>query len=306
MEFQPGQKVKAGDVLFVIDPRPFQARVDQQDATLKAREAAYKLAQIKADKSASLLRTSSVSEISALEDKANRDVAQAEVGVARANLEDAQLQLDYTKVKSPINGTVSRNLKDLGSLVGAEEKTLLTTVVNDESVYVYFNLSEADLLRLSKTYSTGAAKQNPNRPDIPCQLARVDEEDFPHKGKLDFVDTQLDPSTGTLQLRALFPNDKGMLFAGLFVRIRVPMQKREALLVPNLAVGLDQGGRYVLVANKDNVVEQRGVEIGQQVDLMRVIEKGLSVDDRVIVNGMQRARPGGKVNPTTAEKVPQR
>ncbi len=300
MNFQPGAKVKAGDVLFVIDPRPFQARVDQQEATLKSREAAYRLSKVKADKTESLFRTSSVSELSALEDKANRDVAEAEVGVAKANLEDARLQLDYTKVKSPVNGTVGRNLVDLGSLVGAQEKTLLTTVVNDESMYAYFNLSEMDLLKLTKTYGPGGGKENPNRPDVPCLLARADEDDFPHKGKLDFVDTQLDPGTGTLQLRALFPNDKGMLFAGLFVRIRVPLQKREALLVPNLAVGQDQGGRYVLVANKDNVVEQRQVEIGQQVDRLRVIEKGISADDRVIVNGMQRARPGGKVNPTAA------
>ncbi|MEW6348520.1 MAG: efflux RND transporter periplasmic adaptor subunit [Thermodesulfobacteriota bacterium] len=298
MNFQPGQKVKAGDVLFVIDPKPFQTRVHQQAATLKAKEAAHALAKVKADKSEQLFKTQSVSELSMLEEIAHRDVALAQVGVANADLEEAQLQLDYTQVKSPITGNVSRNLVDLGSLVGAQEKTLLTTVVNDSSIYAYFNLSENDLLRISRTF--GVEKDKPHRPDVPCFLARADDTDFPHKGQLDFVDTQVDPNTGTLQLRAVFPNDKNMLFAGLFVRVRVPLAKREALLVPNLAVGLDQGGRYVLVVKKDNLVEQRPVEIGQQVDRLRVIEKGISAEDLVIINGMQRARPGAKVNPSTA------
>ncbi len=303
MNFEPGQKVTVGEVLFVIDPRPFQARVHQQAATLKAKEAAYNLANIKADKTGQLHKTSSVSELSMLEDNAQRDVSLAQVGVSKADLEEAQLQLDYTQVKSPISGRVSRNFVDLGSLVGAQEKTLLTTVVNDASIYAYFNLSENDLLRITRIYGGEKAEgKQSDRPEIPCFLALADETDFPLQGKLDFVDTRLDPNTGTLQLRGLFPNEKGILLAGLFVRVRVPLKKREALLVPNLAVGLDQSGRYVLAVNKDNVVEQRPVEIGQHVDRFRVIEKGISAEDRVIVNGMQRARPGAKVNPGSASE----
>jgi len=244
MNFEPGQKVKAGDLLFVIDPRPFQAKVDQQEANLNVKEAALGITQIKEEKSASLLKTSSISEIAFLEDKANRDMALAQKGVAEADLEEAKLQLDYTQVKSPINGRVGRNMVDLGNLVGAQEKTLLTTVVNDNLVYAYFNVSENDLLMLSRLYGVGNDKNEPHKPDAPCFLALSDETDFTRKGKVDFVDTQLDPGTGTLTVRAIFPNTDGLLLPGLFVRIRVLLKSKEALLVPNLAVGMDQGGHY--------------------------------------------------------------
>jgi membrane fusion protein, multidrug efflux system len=300
MNFEPGQNVKAGDLLFVIDPRPFQARVDQQEAALKVKEAAYNLAQVKEEKSANLLKTSSISEISFLEDKANRDMALAHVGAAKADLEEAQLQLDYTQVKSPINGRVGRNLVDLGNLVGAQEKTLLTNVVNDSSIYAYFNLSENDLLMLTRLYVDKNSRDESHKPQAPCFLGLADEKDFPHEGKIDFVDTQVDQSTGTLMVRAVFNNKDGLLLPGLFVRLRVPLKKREALLVPNLALGIDQGGRYLLTVNSDNVVDQRPVKIGQQVGGLRVIESGIKQDDWVIVNGLLSARPGGKVTPIKA------
>jgi RND family efflux transporter MFP subunit len=228
---------------------------------------------------------------------AEEAVAKAQVGIARADLEEARLQLDYTEVKSPINGLVDRNLVDLGTLVGAQEKTLLTTVVNNESVYVYFNISENDLLMLGRSQGSHQSTDGSHKRQLPCLLALADETEFSRKGTIDFVGTQVDPNTGTLLVRATFPNTDGLLLPGLFVKIRVPLRKREALLVPNLCVGLDQAGRYVLVANKDNVVEQRQVEIGQQMGQLRVIEKGLAKDDWVITNGMQRARPGSKVTP---------
>jgi RND family efflux transporter MFP subunit len=297
MNFKPGQKVKAGDALFVIDPRPYQAAVDQKKALVKAKEAAYELAKVKADKTASLGKTASVSELTMLEDNAHRDVALAQVGVAKADLEDATLQLDYTEVKSPINGRVDRNLVDLGTLVGAQEKTLLTTVVNDEKVYVYFNLSENDFLMVARAYEAQEGEDKSHRPESLCFLALADETEFKRRGVIDFVGTQLDPKTGTLQLRAVFPNEDGLLKQGLFVKIRVPLRKRSALLVHHVAVGLDQGGRYVLTVNNDNVVERRQVQIGRQEDDKRVIEKGLGADEWVIVNGFQRARPGSKVTP---------
>ena len=304
MNFDPGQYVKAGDLLFIIDPRPFQTRVDQQEAALKVREAALNLAQVKEEKSANLLRTSSISEISFLEDKANRDMALAHVGAAKADLEEAKLQLDYTQVKSPINGRVGRNLVDLGNLVGAQEKTLLTTVVNDSSIYAYFNISENDLLMIARLYGREGRGGNTQSYETPCLLALADEKDFPHPGKIDFVDTQVDSSTGTLTIRAVFTNKSGILLPGLFVRLRVPLKKREALLITNLAVGIDQGGRYVLVVNNDNVVEQRTVTIGQEIDGLRVIESGLAPEDWVITNGVQMARPGTKVTPVKASGPP--
>jgi membrane fusion protein, multidrug efflux system len=228
---------------------------------------------------------------------AEEAVAGAQVGISKADLEEARLQLDYTQVKSPINGRADRNLVDLGTLVGAQDKTLLTTVVNDESVYVYFNISENDLLMVSRNYGSQRDPEMKHKPQLPCSIALADETDFTRKGTIDFIGTQVDPKTGTLSVRAQFPNTDGFLIPGLFVRVRVPLREREALLVPNLSVGLDQAGRYVLVVSKDNVVEQRQVEIGQQIDRLRVIEKGLAKDEWVITNGMQRARPGSKVTP---------
>lgn len=203
-------------------------------------------------------------------------------------------------MKSPIDGRVGRNMVDLGNLVGAQEKTLLTNVVNDSSVYAYFNLSENDLLRLSRLYASLSDRSSIHRPDAPCFLALADETDFHREGKVDFVDTQVDPGTGTLTVRAVFPNKDEILLPGLFVRIRVPLQKVDALLVPNLAVTMDQGGHYLLVVNKDNVVEQKPVALGRQTGDMRVIAKGISENDWVIINGIQLARPGGKVKPIKA------
>ena len=301
MNFRPGQNVKAGDLLFVVDPRPFKARVDQQLATLKVKNAAFNLAEVKEEKAANLLKTASISEISFLEEKANRDIALAQVGVAKADLEEAQLQLDYTQIKSPIDGRVGRNMVDLGNLVGAQDKTLLTTVVNDRQVYAYFNISENDMLMLARSYVTENDRENPQAIDTPCFMALADEKDFPHEGKIDFVDTQVDQSTGTLLIRAVFPNKSGILMPGLFVRVRVPLKKREVLLVRNLAFGIDQGGRYLLVVNKDNIVEQRPVTTGQEIDGFRVVESGIGTDDWVITNGLQMARPGAKVMPIKAQ-----
>jgi RND family efflux transporter MFP subunit len=297
MNFEPGQKVKAGDLLFVIDPRPFQARVDQVEASLKGKQADLQLKQANLKRSQQLLSTGSVSQLQYDVQVAEEAVAGAQVGITKADLEEVSLQLDYTQVKSPINGRVDRNLVDLGTLVGAQDKTLLTTVVNDESVYVYFHISENDLLMVSRNYGSQRDPDRSHKPQAPCSLALADETDFARKGTIDFLGTQVDPKTGTLSVRALFPNTDGFLMPGLFVRVRVPLRKREALLVPNLSVGLDQAGRYVLVVNKDNVVEQRQVEIGQQMDRLRVIEKGLAKDEWVITNGIQRARPGSKVTP---------
>lgn len=297
MNFEPGQKVKAGDLLFVIDPRPFQARVDQAEASLNGKQADLQLKEANLKRAKQLLSTGSISQLQYDVQAAEESVARAQVGIAKADLEEARLQLDYTQVRSPINGRVDRNFVDLGTLVGAQDKTLLTTVVNDESSYVYFHISENDLLMVARTYGSDQDRDRSQRGRAPCFLALADETDFSRKGTIDFLGTQVDPKTGTLLIRAVFPNKDGFLIPGLFVRIKVPLREREALLVPNLAVGLDQAGRYVLVVNKDNVVEQRQVEIGQQTGGLRVIEKGLAKDDWVITNGMQRARPGSKVTP---------
>jgi len=296
INFKPDARVKAGDLLFVIDPKPFQAQVDEASARLQAKSAARDLAQVQFDKAKQLYDSASVSEIQYLEQKAKRDMAEADVSQAKADLEKAELNLGYTSVMSPINGRVSRNLVDVGNLVGAVEKTLLTTVVNDDLAYAYFNVSEADLLVLARKYPPEERGKD-ERPAAPAALALADESGFPHQGQVDYVDNKVDPNTGTIQARAVFENKSGILMPGLFARVRVPLDTRKAYLVPDVAVGIDQGGRYVLVVGADNVVDKRPVTVGHVVDRMRVIEKGLGPNDQVIVNGMQRARPGGKVTP---------
>ncbi|MEW6110942.1 MAG: efflux RND transporter periplasmic adaptor subunit [Thermodesulfobacteriota bacterium] len=292
INFSPRSKVKKDELLFVIDPRPFQARVEQAKAVLDANKASLDLAQYELEKAQYLESKEALSQLKLKEATAKRDAAAAEVEKAKADLDLAKLNLDYCQVKSPINGRVSRNLVDVGNLVGAEQKTLLTTVVNDDPMYAYFNLSELDVLPIIRDYvkdkSDKAVKDERN----PVYMELADEKGYPHEGYIDFADTQIDPSTGTMQVRGVFPNLDGLLMPGMFVRLRVPLDKRRGLLVPEVAIQADQAGRYVLVVNPQEVVEKRRVKPGQSVDHMRVIDEGLSADDRVVVSGVQRARPG--------------
>jgi multidrug efflux system membrane fusion protein len=303
IKFTPKSQVQAGDVLFVIDPDPFKAKVAQAEATLAARKASLELAQVEYEKAKSLEAKDAVSKIKLIEQTAKRDVAKAEVEQAQADLDAANIDLRYTDVKSPINGQVGRNLVDIGNLIGAD-KTPLTTIVNDRSVYVYFSISEHDVLAVTRKYLKDGKIAAPDNGVIPAYMGLADEKGYPHEGKIDFADVELDPSTGTMQVRGVFPNSEGLYASGMFVRIRVPMEKSVKLLVPETAVQADQEGRYLLVVGKDNMVEQRRVRIGQDEDGLRVIEEGLRDNDRVVVNGMRRARPGTKVNPMQAESAP--
>ena len=287
MHFEPRAKVKAGDLLFVIDPRQYEASVKEAKAKLDAQKASSKLAQTELQISQQLETKEAVSALKVEKKAAERDAAVADVELAAAALDKAKLDLEWTRVTSPIHGRVSRNKVDIGNLVGATEKTLLTTVVNDDPIYVYFNVSELDLLPTLRRIA--AAKGDDSaRPSVrtPVYLGLADETGFPHEGHFDFAETTVDSSTGTIQVRGVFPNPDGLLMPGLFVRIRVPMEKRMALLIPDIAVQFDQGGRYVLVVDDENVVHQKRIKTGQQVEEMRVIEEGLTDKDRVIVTGV--------------------
>jgi len=298
INFTPGSKVKKGDLLFVIDPRPFQAQVDQDEAALKGKQADLQLKQVNLKRAQQLLSSASISQLQYDQQSAEEAVANAQVGIANADLDKAKLYLDYTQVTSPTAGRVSRNYVDLGNLVGAAgDKTLLTEIVNDTSVYVYFDVSERDLLMILRKWPRIETEATSEREKPPAYLQLADETGYPHEGKVDFVESRVDPSTGTLRVRAIFSNDGGLLVAGLFGRIRVPMEKKEAFLVPELAVGISQAGRYVLVVNKDRIVEQRLVKTGQLEGTLRVIEGGLDKNEWIVVNGIQRARPGAKVSP---------
>ena len=295
--FVPRAKVTAGQLLFVIDPRQYQAEVDQAKAQLEAKKAASKLAQTELQISQQLESKEAISSLRLEKQAAARDVTKADVDLAQANLEKANLNLEWTQVTSPIEGRVSRNLVDAGNLVGAEQKTLLTTVVNDSSVYAYFNLSELDALPLMRNR---AKRETGSMADehIPVYLALADERDFPHKGHIDFADTKVDPSTGTIQIRGIFPNPDGLLVGGMFVRVRVPIAKKMAWLVPEVAIQYDQGGSYVMTVTPENVVQQVRVKRGAVEDGMQVIEEGLTGKEMVIVAGLQRSRVGSKVNPS--------
>ncbi len=295
--FQPHAKVKAGDLLFVIDPRQYQATVNQAGATLEGKKADMKLAKTEEEMWKALEKKEAVSPLKLQEKTTRSDVSKAAVDQAQADLDNARLNLEFTQVTSPINGRVSRNLVDVGNLVGATEKTLLTTVVNDDSIYCYFNSNELDLLSVKRAHPGQVSAGDITSMNIKVFLGLADETGYPHEGLIDFFDTQIASATGTIQVRAVFANPDGFLIPGMFARLRIPVEKQAALLVPEVAVQFDQGGRYVLVVNEDKIVEQRRIKPGRTVEQMRVIETGLTPKDQVIVAGVQRARPGSKVNP---------
>jgi membrane fusion protein, multidrug efflux system len=305
IHFDPDARVKKGDLLFVIDPRPFQAQVNLYKAMLTGKEAELKLKKTNLRRATQLLATASISQLTYDQNKAEEGVAESRVGIAEAQLDKAKLNLAYTKVIAPIPGRVSRNLVDVGNLVGATEKTLLTEIVNDESIYVYFDANERDFLTMKRMSSDVEEETTVRGKRVPAFLQLADETGYPHIGLVDFVEPRVDPDTGTIQVRAVFPNEKRLLVAGLFARVRVPVRKRKALLVPDLAIGVSQAGKYVLVVNEKNVVVKRMVKTGALHETLRVIEKGLRPEDLVVVNGIQRARPGNKVTPKQSTiKVP--
>jgi RND family efflux transporter MFP subunit len=295
MHFQPGSRVKTGDLLFVIDPRPFQAQVDLWEASLRGREAELQLKTANLRRAQQLLTSASISQLQFDIQNADEAVAIAQVGIAKADLEKAKLDLAYSRVTSPINGRVSRNYVDIGNLVGRGDKTLLTDVANDSSVYFYFEINERDLLMLLQRFPEMRRQVRSEKENPVVNLQLANETGFPHRGEIDFAESRVDPSTGTLSVRAVFPNEEGRLLAGLFGRVRVPIEEAEAMLLPELAVLIGQAGRFVLVVNKDNIVEQRPVKVGQREGTLRVIEEGISKDEWVVVNALQRARPGLRV-----------
>ncbi len=298
--FVPQTKVKTNDLLFVIDPRQYQAAVDQAKAQVEANKASSKLAQTELQISQQLESKEAISALRLEKQSAQRDVTKADVDLAQANLEQANLNLEWTQVTSPINGRISRNLIDVGNLVNSAEKTLLATVVNDDSVYVYFNVSELDLLPIRRL---NAETRGSTLADlkIPAFIALADESEFKHEGHLDYGDPRVNPSTGTIQVRGVFPNPDGLLMGGLFVRIRVPVEKKMSLTIPDIAVQVDQGGSFVYVLSKDDVVEQRRVKLGNASTGVQSIVHGLDKQDRVVVDGIQRIRPGTRVKPIKTE-----
>lgn len=302
IRFQPGSRVKIGELLFVIDPRPFQAKLDEAKAELARRQAELKQAEATFRRKEAAFKANAVSELDIIQARADHDVSKAAVQAALANIETAELNLSYTRIHAPINGRISRNLVDVGNLVGATDRTLLATIVNDDPIYAYFNVSERDLLYYRKRH-VGQLSPTSTDGKTPVFLGLSDQQDYPFEGRIDYVDNRLDTSTGTIRVRGVFSNGDRRLLAGLFARLRVPVGKREnVLLVPETAIGSDQRGDFLLAVNEKNIVEYRPVTVGAQIKDLRVIESGISPEDRLIVVGLQRARPGLPVVPVEASQ----
>jgi RND family efflux transporter MFP subunit len=293
--FTPSSYVKEGDLLFVIDPRPYEAKLKEAQAELLVRRAELELAKTTLTRKENAYKDRAVSEVDVIEARAKKEQADAQVESAKASVETAQLNLNYTHITAPINGRIDRSLVDKGNLVGAGTPTLLATIVNDDPMYAYFTVSERDLLYYQEH---SKAKEFSLDTKQKAFLGLSNQADYPYKGNIDYVDNRLQATSGTMQVRAVFDNENHLVLPGLFARISVPLgQEENALLVPDQALGVDQQGEYVLVVTKDNKVEYRSVTTGILDNGMRVIADGLEADDRVIVKGLQKARPGAEVTP---------
>lgn len=305
IDYQDGKVVKKGDRLFLIQQDTYQADLDQANAQLASANAQLINAKAEYSRQSTLGQQDFASQAVVDKARAAMDQAQASVDAAKANIEIAQINLGYTTVTAPFDGIVTRHLADVGQLVGHGQPTTLATIVQMDPIYAYFNIGENQVLRIKEALAArGRTIEDVKEVEVDIGLQNEGDA-YPHKGRLDYVAPEVDPSTGTLLVRGLFDNKDLSLLPGLFIRVRVPAQKiPDALLVDDTAVGTAQQGSYVLVVNKDNMVEQKIVTTGQQMGQYRVIESGLSADDRVVVGGIQRAIPGAKVDPQLTQAAP--
>jgi RND family efflux transporter MFP subunit len=296
VHFKDGVNVKEGDVLFTIEQEVFIADVEQAEAVLESTIAESHRAKADLDRVKLAVKTNAVSLQEVDLKQADYDIAVAAVAKAEALLKQAKLQLSYTTITSPVTGRISRRYVDKGNLVGSGEKTLLTRVVRFDPIYVYSNISETLLSQMLK--KAGKTSQERRKAKLKFNIGLATEEGFPHEGLIDFIDNRLDETTGTVQIRGVVPNENGLLYPGMFVRMRAPsLDETAALLVHEKAVGTDLGGKFILIVGQDNIVERRYVKLGQLYEDRRVIEKGLKATDRYIYKGIQRARPGMPVTP---------
>ena len=314
--FAPADIVNEGDVLFVIEPDQYRASRDEAVAMLRSAVADSALKESNLERVQIAIETDAVSRQDLDRAQASRDAAVAAVLGARASLVRAQLDYDYTSVRSPIVGQVGRRQVDPGNLVGYGDQTLLTTVNRLRPLHVYFNAPEWVVLQMLRQMEEVRAAEDLDDPTATERGSGVsvlvgtaaDEDRFPFEGTIDFIGNTVDPSTGTIELRAVFENENQQLFPGLFVRVRVrAVQTQDALLIDERAVGTDLGGKYVYLVGDENIVERRYVQVGQpQPDGTVVIEEGLEADETYISNGLLRARPGLPVTPLTEDEMAQR
>jgi RND family efflux transporter MFP subunit len=296
INYQDGDQVKAGATLFTIEPEPYKLKLEQAQAAEVAAGATLKQTESEYERQTDLASRQIASKQTLDNALANRDSAQAKLRQAQVDTKQAAINLGYTQVKAPFDGIVTARLVSLGELVGANGPTQLATIVQTAPIYVNFTVSEQEVLRVRAELRRLGIKPAELK-QVQVEVGLQSDEGYPHKGTLDYVAPSITQSTGTLAARAILPNKDQVLMPGYFVRVRIAEDPQEALLVPDVALGADQGGRYVLVVNKDDVVEQRKVVTGPRVGELRAIDGGLKPDDRVIVVGLLRAIPGQKVDP---------
>jgi RND family efflux transporter MFP subunit len=297
IDYQDGTFVKEGTTLFTIEPETYKLKLEQAQAAEAGAQASLKQAEADFKRQSDLVARQAVSQATLDTSTSARDNAQANLQQAQVNTRIAALNYSYTNVTAPFDGVVSAHLVSIGNLVGAGSPTQLATIVQLDPIYVNFNVNEQDVLRIREDARKRGMTFNEIR-QLPIEVGLQTDSGFPHKGNVDYVSPSLNQSTGTLAARGVLPNPDRVLLPGFFVRIRVPFdEQKDALLVPDTALGADQAGRYVLVVNGDNVVEQRKVQIGSLDGGLRVIESGLKGDDRIVFAGLLRAIPGQKVDP---------
>jgi RND family efflux transporter MFP subunit len=306
VKFKDGDYVQKDQVLFEIDDRSYKDARDQARAEVKLAEAQVQKSEADYRRNVKLRESGSVSQSELDKSLRARDSAQGAVAAAKANLEEKQLDLDYCQVKAPISGHADRALITVGNLVSANTSnaTVLTTIVTVEPIYVYFNVDEPTLLRLQKLVRDKAIR-SPDEKSPEVLLGIGSGDDYPFPGKVDFIANKVDPDTGTISARGLFPNKERVLIPGMFARIRAPIgDPHPALLVSERALGSNQGQRYVYVVGDDDKVVERRVKLGAMADGLRIIEEGLKPGERVIIDGLYQVKPGLVVKPKEGKMEP--
>ncbi len=299
IHFEDGAEVKAGDLLFVIDPKPYQAEVNRAEAQRREAETRLEMARNDLQRAEALRGSKAISEEEYDTRSKTAHMSQDSVAAAHAAEEAARLNLDYTRVYAPISGKIGRRMVTVGNLVQLQgnggSATVLATIVSQDPIYCYFDVEES-ALRKYRVNSANPPVAEMNFASPLCELGLVSEEGFGHRGKLDFFDNQVNPQTGTIRLRAVFANPDRVLVPGMFANVRVPAGPPEqALLVPDVAVLSDQGYKYVYSLNAEGKAEARSIQAGRAHGAMRTVIKGLVPEDQVIVNGLVMLRPGAKV-----------
>jgi RND family efflux transporter MFP subunit len=310
INFEPGKEVKKGDVLFEIDSRPYLAALNNAKADIRLSEAQFTQADRDVKRNEPLVKTGATPQADFDKLIADRAVAEAQIAAHQATADAQQLNVDFCKVIAPIDGRVGRNFITIGNLVAADQ-TLLTTIVSQDPMYVYFDVDEATVLRVQQMIREGHFRSARRHNDVPVFIGLASEPDkFPHKTTINFVDNRIDPTTGTLKVRAELPNpilanDYRLFGPGLFVRVRFPLGKEHsAILISERAVGSDQGQKFVYVVNDKNEIMPRSIRLGQSHDGLRVVEDGLVGGEKVVVVGLQRVRPGVIITPKPGEMTP--